>query len=206
MQHSLKNRCIEAKRLGDDMSKAKAGTILIVIIAAIALVPIALYGTQVDVATVSLGLSVGGPLVSASSTGVNVLQIPSFTAGLSNAQVEVSSMNPYEYMAARNTARTQVVNEGDEGDTFVEITITFNLTTPSNNSLVFVLTPGRDQGTGDRTIQVLLGPEDGLTSEGEFYLSITITVKVTPPGFDQSVVDITLDPVNLMFSVQHGSP
>lgn len=187
------------------MSKAKGGIVLAFIVAALVLTPIALYGTEVEVAKVSFDLSVESLLSAASVADLETMQIPSFIVGMTNPQVEVTSMNPYEYILARNTARTQVSGEGIEGQTFVEITITFNLTTPSNQSLVFVLTPGRNQGTGDRTVTVLVGPEDGIATEGEFHLSITITVKVTPPGFENPVVDLTLDPVNLTFTVPVGS-
>ncbi len=186
------------------MSKTKAGIIVIVILAGLALVPIALYGTEVEVAYVSFGLSVDSPLSTTGFSGLDMLQIPAFTAGLSNVEVDVDTMNPYEYMLARNTNRTQVSGADTTGVAFVEISITFNLTTPSNQSLVFVLTPGSGQGTGDRNIVTLLGPEDGLTISGTFHLSITITVKVTPPGFDEPVVDLTLEPVNRTFTIPNN--
>lgn len=187
------------------MNKTKAGIILVVIVAALALTPIAIYGTEVEVAQVSFDLSVDSPLSTASLSDLESLQIPSFIAGLSNVEIDVSSMNPYEYILTRNTARIQVSGEANEGDAIVEITITFNLTTPSNTNVVFVLTPGSDQGTGDRNIVTLLGPEDGITTEGEFHLKITITVRITPPGFDAPVVDITLDPVDMTFTIPTGS-
>jgi len=187
------------------MNKTKAGIILVVIVAALALTPIAIYGTEVDVAQVSFDLSVDSPLSTASLSDLESLQIPSFTAGLSNVEIDVSSMNPYEYILIRNTARTQVSGEANEGEAIVEITITFNLTTPSNTNVVFVLTPGSDQGTGDRNIVTLLGPEDGITTDGEFHLKITITVRITPPGFDEPVVDIVLDPVDMTFTIPTGS-
>ena len=189
----------------DSMSRTKAGIVLIVIVSVLVLTPIVLYGTEVDVAQLSFDLSVDSPLPTASLSDLQPLQIPIFTAGLSNVKIDVSSMNPYDYMIARNTARTQVSDDGSDGEGLVEITITFNLTTPSNNSLVFSLTPGTDQGTGPRNIVTLLGPEDGLTTEGEFRLTITITVKVTPPGFSEPVVDILLDPVDLVFTVPNDS-
>ncbi len=186
------------------MNKTKGGIILVVLVAALALTPIAIYSTQVDVAQVSFDLSVDSTPTAAALSDLESLLLPSFTAGLSNVQIDVSSMNPYEYALARNTARTQVSNEGGVDGALVDITITFNLTTPSNNSLIFVLTPG-SMGTGDTSIVTLLGPEDGISTTGEFHLRITITIVVTPPGFDNPVVDITLDPVDLTFTVPTGS-
>ena len=183
------------------MNKTKGGIILVFLVAALALTPIAIYGTEVDVAQISFDLSVDNPLSTASLADLDSLQIPSFIAGLSNVQIDVSSMNPYEYALARNTARTQVSSEEDGSGALVEITITFNLTTPSGDSLIFVLTPGSNMEAGDSSIVTLLGPEDGISLEGEFHLRITITVVVTPPGFDETVVDITLDPVDLTFTV-----
>jgi len=185
------------------MKKKISGIILVVIVAALALAPIAIYGTEVDVAQVSFDLSVESSLPTASLADLDSLQIPPvFIAGLSNVSIDVSSMNPYEYALARNTARTQVVGEEDGGNgALVEITITFNLTTPDGESLIFELTPGRSLSTGDSNVAILLGPEDGISTTGEFHLSITITIVVTPPGFDTPVVDISLDPVNMTFTV-----
>ncbi|TXT57844.1 MAG: hypothetical protein BAJATHORv1_10552 [Candidatus Thorarchaeota archaeon] len=181
------------------MSKAKAGIVLIVIIGALALVPVALYGTEVNVAKVNIGLNIGGTTaVSLSEFGV--LQIPSFTAGMSGVQIDVESMNPYSYMIERNTARTQVDSPDSSSAALVEISIFFNLTTPSNNSITFTLTPG-SQGTGEHEVTTLLGPEEGLDAGGEFHLTITITIRVTPPGFDEPVVDLNLSPVNRTFTV-----
>jgi len=185
------------------MNKTKGGIILVVIVAALALTPIAIYGTEVDVAQVSFDLSIDSTSTAVALSDLEYLQLPIFNAGLSNVQIDVSSMNPYEYALARNTARTQVSNEEDVSEALVEISITFNLTTPSGNSLIFELTPG-SIGTGDISFVTLLGPEDGISIEGEFHLQITITVVVTPPGFDNPVVDITLDPVDLTFTVPTG--
>jgi len=185
------------------MNKAKGGIILVVIVAALALIPIAVYGTEVEVAQVSFDLSVDNTPTAAALSDLESLQLPIFTAGLSNVQIDVSSMNPYDYALARNTARTQVSSEEDASGALVEITITFNLTTPLGNSLIFVLTPG-SIGTGDISITTLLGPEDGVATEGEFHLEITISIVVTPPGFENPVVDIALDPVDLTFTVPTG--
>ena len=186
------------------MNKTKGGIILVVLVATLALAPIAIYGTEVDVAQVSFDLSVGSTPTPAALADLESLQVPTFTAGLSNVHIDVGTMNSYEYLLARNTARTQVSGEEDVDGALVVITITFNLTTPSNNSLVFELTPG-NIGAGDTSVVTLLGPEDGLSTEGEFHLRITITVVVTPPGFDEPVVNIKLDPVDLTFTVPTGS-
>ncbi|MBD3405339.1 MAG: hypothetical protein GF411_04270 [Candidatus Lokiarchaeota archaeon] len=181
------------------MSKAKAGIVLIVIVGALALVPIALYGTEVNVAKVNMGLNIGGTTAMTVSD-VGVLQIPTFTAGLSSVEINVEKMNPYSYMIERNTARTQVSSEDSSDQALVEISIFFNLTTPSNNSITFTLNPG-SQGTGEHEVSTLVGPEEGLATAGEFHLTITITIRVTPPGFDEPVVDLNLNPVNRTFTV-----
>ncbi len=183
------------------MLKKKAGIVLVIVLAALVILPIAIYGTNVDVAQVSLGLSVSSPLATASLSDIDSKQAPVFNVGLTDVDVDVTTMNPYEYMLARNTGRTQVSGDDDQEGAIVEITITFNLTTPANTSLVFVLTPGSLRGTGAKEVMTLLGPEDGLTTGGEFHLTITIAVKVTPPGFDNPVVDLTLEPVSRTFTV-----
>lgn len=182
------------------MSKKKA-IVVILVIASLALIPIAMYGTEVDVAEVSFSLSVGNSLPASSSLSLNPSQIPSFVAGISNVDVNVKSMNPYQYLIERNTARTQMTSEDASGQEFVEITIVFELITPANTSLTFTITPGSDQGTGTRNIVTILGPEDGITTTGTFHLSITINIKVTPPRFDNPVVDLNLEPVSLDFVV-----
>ncbi len=182
------------------MSRKKAG-IIIVIIAALALIPIVMYGIEVDVAEVSFSLSVGSSLPAASLLSLEPSQIPSFIAGITDVNVDVQSMNPYQYMIARNTARTQMTSEGASGQDIVEITIVFELRTPANTTLSFTITPGSDQGTGTRNFVTLLGPEDGINLTGEFHLSITINIKITPPGFDNPIVNLDLEPVSLNFVV-----
>ncbi len=171
--------------------------VAIIAIAALALLPIAMYGTQVEVAKVSFSLSVGNFL----AMSYGPAQIPSFVAGISNAKVDVETMNPYQYIIARNTARTQTTTENVSGEDMVDITITFELRTPSNKTLTFTIATGSDQGVGTREVITMIGPEDGVSMTGTFYLTITITIKVTLPGDDHPVVNLDLDPVIISFEI-----
>lgn len=174
---------------------------VVVIIAVLALAPIAIYGDEVDVAQISFDISVDDVGSTARLADLQPSQIPSYIVGISNAKVDVISMSPHEYIIARSSGRTQVGGEENGDGAIVDITITFELVTPSNKTLTFVITPGNDQGIGGRDVIILLGPEDGVLEEGEYYLTMTITIKVTPPRFTEPVVDMVIDPVDLVFTI-----
>jgi len=181
------------------MSRKKAAIIAIILVAAVALAPLALFGPFVSVATVDLALTVSS--APATKQNLQVVQPFSFDVSLDHATVNVGTMTAYHYLATRLTGTIHTAEDGNPAGAIVQITITLNLTTPTNHSLVFTLNPVTGHGVGSKRVQIMLGPEEGLREHGEFHLTITIHVMVTPPGFSEPVVDLTLEPVNRTFTV-----
>ncbi|MGV9102848.1 MAG: hypothetical protein ACOC3C_01870 [Candidatus Thorarchaeota archaeon] len=184
------------------MNRKTAGVIVIVIIAAAAIAPIAIYGLEVDVASVSMGLNVGSG--SLGSLGVDSAQVPNFDVGLSQVEVDVGSMNSYQYVITGVTGRTEVNEENAEDGAIVDISIIFTLQTPSNHTIEITLEPGNAEGTGEKIVKTTLGPDEGIETSGEFHLSIVIMIKITPPGFDEPVLDLDLEPVNRTFTIPNN--
>jgi len=181
------------------MNRKTVGVVVVIIVAAAAIAPIAMYGLKVDVATVSMGLNVSsGPLT---ALGKTPAQIPDFGVGLTQVQINVESMNAYQYMLSGVTGRTEVEEETPDDGAVVDITITITLQTPSNETIQISLTPGNAEGTGEKIVETTLGPDEGVATSGEFHLSIVIMIKITPPGFDEPVVDLDLEPVNRTFTI-----
>ena len=183
------------------MNRKKSIACVAVLIALVALTPLLLYGPIVTTASVNLGISITTGLTSSKSTDDNFLQPPVFDVSLDYAQVDITALNGYQYLATRLTGATSLTGDSNPVGAVVEITMVFNLTTPSNQNLLFTLNPLSGQGVGEKHIQVILGPESGISEAGEFHLSITITVVITPPGFTDPVLNLDLAPVDLTFDV-----
>ncbi|TFG14321.1 hypothetical protein EU537_03835 [Candidatus Thorarchaeota archaeon] len=176
----------------------KAAAVIVIIIGAIALAPVAMYGVEVQVADVSMTLGISSIL---GSLRFNPAQVPSFDIGLQQVQIDVSSQSSYEYALSRITGRTETSESNSNTPADVQITIEFTLTTPSNQTIVFTLNPGQMQGTGEKQVRTILGPDEGISVTGEFHLTIVISIQITPPTFDNPVVDLELNPVNRTFSI-----
>ena len=94
------------------------------------------------------------------------------------------------------------VTEGESsGSDVVEITITFELTTPNGKTLSFEFSPGEMAGTGEKTMNVLLDPEDLNGEVGTFHISITITILVTPPASQAPALEKTITAVDRTFEI-----
>lgn len=184
--------------------RGKIAAVVVIIVVVAAASPILLYGTQVQVANLDMGISVGSGGTASVTVGHQVLQIPSFIVGIERAAVSLRNISGYEYAMTRVTGITSSSGEGDSDGALVDIAITLSLRTPSNNTVEIRIEPGVQGGTGTKNVEVLLGPEEGIVGEGIFTLVITISIVVTPPGFSSPVIDKTLTPVNRTFTV--GQP
>jgi hypothetical protein len=176
----------------------KAVSVIVIIVGAIALAPIAMYGLEVQVANVSMTLGISSI---ASSSKFNTAQAPSFDVGLQQVQIDVSSQSSYEYALSRITGRTETSESDSNTPADVQIALEFTLTTPSNQTITFTLNPGQMQGTGEKQVRTILGPDEGISTTGEFHLVIVISIQVTPPTFDTPLVDLELTPVNRTFTI-----
>jgi len=176
----------------------KTAAVTVIIIGSIALAPIAMYGLEVQVANVSMTLGISNVLA---SSRFNSAQVPNSDIGLQQVQIVVGSQSSYEYALSRVTGRIETSESGSNTPADVQITIEFTLTTPSNQTIIFTLNPGQMQGTGEKQVSTVLGPDEGISETGEFHLTIIISVQVTPPTSDTPVVDLELNPVNHTFTI-----
>ncbi len=183
------------------MNRKKSIACVLVLIALVALTPLLIYGPMVTVASVNLGISITTSPLSSKSNDNYLVQPPIYGVALDYSMVDITALNGYQYLATRITGVTSLSGDFDPAGAIVEITMTFDLTTPSGQSFVFTLNPISGQGVGEKHIQVILGPESGISELGEFHLSITITVVVTPPGFTDPVLNLDLAPVDLTFDI-----
>jgi len=185
------------------VNKRVAAGVVAAVIALAAASPLFLYGLSANAVEVdaSLQLSSGGGVGSSLNFYTASVDVNAYTVGEPSVQITQKTVNGYEYLAAKLGGLISVSEDGAVGSEVVDITIVFNLTTPSGQNLTFTFNPQQLQGMGLKHIKVLLGPDELNRETGVFYLSITITVQVTPPGFDTPVVDLTLTPVNLNFTV-----
>jgi len=182
------------------MNGKKFIAIGLILIAVVALAPLLIYGPVVTEASVELGLSITSTPITAKSDNY-YLQPPTFGVALDYATVDVTSVNAYQHLANRLTGTTTLIETSNPAEAFVTIVITFNLTTPSNQSLIFTMNPITGSGVGEKQLRTQLGPEEGIRESGEFHLTITITVSITPPGFTDPIVDLNLGPVTRSFTV-----
>lgn len=174
--------------------------LIAIVILLVATLPIFIYGTAVNVIEVDTSLQ-----ISSSPSQSSDIRISQESGGfsISNPSVEIreKTMTSYEYMIAQSEGLVSTSEGESSSSALVDITMTFNLITPNGQELSFTFDPQDLQGTGVKHIIVLLGPEELNNEKGTFSLSITISIKITPPVFDAPVVDMTLDPVNLEFEV-----
>ncbi len=169
---------------------------IIVVISVITLIPIFIYGFTVNVVEteISIGLFSSGSLSTSSS--IELQQTPSYNLNRFDVVTNEKAINAYEYIFSKLEGNIDVIEEGNGGIDVVDISITFNLTTPSNNSLSFNFNP-HGLKYNRFIIIVLLGPDELNGEVGTFHLRITISITVTPPHFEVPIVNLTLTPVDL---------
>jgi len=175
-------------------------------VSVVALIPVFMYGFTVNVTEIetTIGLSSSEGLSTSSSTTLQ--PTPSFDLSSFTVEANPKAISAYEYFFSNLGGNWEISDtgngDGDADAAVVEILITFNLTTPSNNSLSFSFNPhGLSEG-GEKTITMMLGPDEGIEEVGTFYLTITISIIVSlPPPLNTEIVNLELTPVDLTFDV-----
>ncbi|NVM18562.1 MAG: hypothetical protein HWN80_12675 [Candidatus Lokiarchaeota archaeon] len=168
-------------------------------VSVVALIPVFVYGFTVNVTEIemSIGLSSSGELSTSSFQPTPSYDLSSFAV-----EANPKAISAYEYAFSKLDGNVDVVEEGNEGTEVVDILITFELTTPSNNSLSFSFSPQGLSGQGLKTILVLMGPDELNGEVGTFYLTITISITVSlPPPVNTEIVNLELTPVDLTFEI-----
>ena len=191
--------------------KVIAGLLGVVIaISVVALIPVFMYGFSVNVAEIEMSIGLSSPDSSSSYSSDSLytydsidLQQPS-SYDLSNFDVIANekAMSAYEYVFSKLDGNVDVSEEENGGTDIVDIQITFNLTTPSNNSLSFSFNPQGLKGQGLKKVLVSLGPDELDREAGTFHLTITISITVTlPPPLSTPILNLELTPVDLTFEI-----
>lgn len=189
-------------------SKKVIGGIIatLALISVVALIPIFMYGFNVNTTEVNLGMSMTGSTTS-SSISVSSIGIsqggssPSFSPNVTGIEIKEKTINAYEYIFSKANGVAEVSEHSGEAaeGASVDIYITFNLTTPSNKSLSFEFNP-QDLNSEGLEVSILLGPDELAGETGTFHLKITISITITVPVVG-TVVDMDLEPVNRDFTV-----
>ena len=175
----------------------------IIAVSVVALIPVFMYGFTVNTAEIemSIGLSSSDSSISTSSdslytsSSIELQQTPIYDLSSLNVVANEKTLNAYEYFFSKLDGNVDVSEEGNEGIEVVDILITFDLTTPSNNSLSFSFNPQGLQGQGLKNVMVLLGPDELKGEVGTFHLTITISITVTlPPPLSTPILNLELTP------------
>ena len=190
--------------------KVIAGLIgIFMVVSVVALIPVFMYGFTVNVAEIemSIGLSSSGGTSSPSSdsfytsSSIELQQTPTYDLSSFNAVANEKTINAYEYVFLGDHVETSEESSG--GTEIVKISITFNLTTPSGNSLLFSFSPQGLKGQGLKNVMILLGPDEINRETGTFHLTLTISIIVTLPYplEDTEILNLELTPVALTFVI-----
>lgn len=188
------------------VSKKVLGIILVSIIgiSLVAMIPVFLYGFSVDAVEVRMQI-----MTSDTTSASMVIETSSTSydydvwgAGFNvPPEAEEKVINAYEYFFSKLAGQMTINQEGSVGEQIVDIIITFDLTTPSSNSLTFTFRPSDLKGEGLKDIIVLLGPDEFNGERGEFSLTITISIAITLPPPLNTIYEFDLIPVNTTFEV-----
>ena len=84
-------------------------------------------------------------------------------------------------------------------DISIDLSIIFNLT--KDGETVKLIEFDLTRGEGLHQVDVVFGPNDGLTTSGTYMLYITISLRLSTPGGDQSL-DVPLGPFEINVEIQ----
>ncbi|MHA1747425.1 MAG: hypothetical protein ACTSYF_02135, partial [Promethearchaeota archaeon] len=162
---------------------------IIIAVSGVALIPVFMYGFTVNVSEIeaNIGLSSSGSLSTSSSNTFQ--QTPSYDLSSFTVEANPKAISAYEYFFSNLGGNMEVVEEGNVGTEIVDILITLELTTPSNNVLSFSFSPQGLNGESLKTILIIMGPDELNGEVGTFYLTITISITVSlPPPLDDTPI------------------
>ncbi len=164
---------------------------IIIAVSVVALIPVFMYGFSVNVTEIEATL------------GLSSSQPSDYDSSSFAVEARSKVLNAYEYFfSTLGGDDAEVTSSGTEGAALVDIYITFDLTTPSGNSISFSFSPQDVDAGGEITIIKVLGPEDLQGEVGTFSLTITISIAVyLPINLDTPIFEHELTPVALDFEV-----
>ncbi|TFF99227.1 MAG: hypothetical protein EU541_05490 [Promethearchaeota archaeon] len=159
-------------------------TIIISTITIVGLIPVIMYGSGETLTEIQLGMTTDGtsPSSSLSTSSIQTSQV-TWSPNLGTPEVIKRNLNAYEtfFRELGGEAKTRIENQRDAFSSYtsdiinLSIYITFNLTTPSNQSVVFEFNPQNLNAQG-LDIVLTLDSDDLNGTTGEFFLEITISI------------------------------
>jgi hypothetical protein len=148
-------------------------------------------GYFTKVAVINVGMDLG----STSSISTSSISTSDYTPSMPDASAEESIVPIESYALNQWGGPGEVSGSGGLGGGLVDINMTFNLTTPSNNTLIFELKP-RSLSASSFNAKLMLSANQ-LNETGTFHLEIAIDILVKPPSLPEEELHLT--PVNLTF-------
>lgn len=175
---------------------------IIIAFSVVALIPVFMYGFTVNVTEIEANIGLSSSSSPSTSSSITLQQASSYSLSSFTVEANPKAISAYEYFFSKLDGNVDVVEEGNVGTEVVDILITFELTTPSNNSLSFSFNPQGLNGEGLKTVLILMGPDELNGEVGTFHLTITISITVSlPPPLDTPILNLELTPVDLTFEI-----
>ena len=115
-----------------------------------------------------------------------------------------ASENAWAYAFSGAGGRNDVDADRPEVDTPIvdislELSIIFNLT--KDGETVKLIDVGLTHGEGLHQVDIVLGPNEGITTSGTYELYITISLRLSTPGGDLAL-DVELGPFEIYVEIQ----
>jgi len=162
--------------------KRAVGLLVILIIIGVAgyfvVLPLVQYGESVTVADVTFTLNTSGGISTSAiayTAEVYIAQGP--INAETSLEIDVREMASYEY---QTVDREKVSEQGITASDVVDLVIEIYLETPTGTQVK--VSEFNLDGHGFRTIEQIIGPDEGITETGTFKLLITFSITVTPPS------------------------
>jgi len=175
-----------------NMKKTLLAIGLLTTIGVLVFLPTMIYGgfsVQTVEGTLTLNTAITSPLSESMTKQSLAPSIVDWDITLQNA-----SQNAWKYAFSGVGGRNDVADDKPGVDVSLELSIIFNLT--KDGETIKEINIGLAHGEGLHTIDVVLGPSEGLTTSGNYELYITISLRLSTPGGDLAL-DIELGPVTI---------
>ncbi|MHA1640631.1 MAG: hypothetical protein ACTSUA_03490 [Candidatus Heimdallarchaeota archaeon] len=116
-----------------------------------------------------------------------------------NLELHNKTMSAINYGFDGINGRNEAGENNPSGDISLELSIIFIIS--KNDTILKEIDIGVLHGEGIHNVSILLGPAEGLTTEGTFELTISISLKLHTPLNDLTL-DVDLGPFSFYFNPQ----
>ena len=166
----------------------------IVVVSVISLVPVFIYGFNVEVLKIEVGIPITGNPAPKSSSETSFVGGYEFniTADSCMISIEKTNMNPYEYLLQQ----LQGMAECEEDPSFlpigVEIDLNAMIISPAGQTLSLDFKFTALTGEGIKTAIILIGPDEIKIVNGTYHVEIDATAIVTVAGTELCSIEVTI--------------